>query len=167
MASDGKLDQVYGDLAAIRDMINESAEFKLMLQTPAIAPAVKVSVLESICVKAGTDKSVINFLKVLIENKRLSCLSQIIELYETFYRAEKGLVPCEVTSAKELSEAERGQVKSAMQNRAESGSTLIMEYKVNPMLYGGLVVKLGEMVFDQSVQTRLERLQTQLLAPVV
>merc|ERR1711862_627839 len=118
--------------------MEESEEFKLMLQTPSIEPAVKVAVLETICTKAGTDASVTNFLKVLVENRRLLGLSRMIELYESFYRAEKGLVPCEVTSAKELSDAEKMQVKNAMQSRAEAGSTLIMEYKVNPILLGGL-----------------------------
>merc|ERR1712048_1251706 len=107
-----------------------------------------------------------NFLKVLSEDKRMNKLPRMIELFETFYRAEKGLVPCVVTSAAELTDAQKAQVKKGMEARAEKGSTLIMEYKTNPALLGGLVVKMGEMVLDQSVSTRLERLTNRLLAPV-
>lgn len=166
MASSGRLDKVYNDLVSIRSMMEESKEFKLAVETPGIAPESKVAAFEAICQKAGTDAAVVNFLKVLVENKRAHLLRRMVDLFENFYRAEKGLLLCKVTSAEPLSDAQQGQVKAAMTQRAEKGSTLIMEYNTNPALLGGLVVKMGEVVLDNSVSTRLERLQTQLLAPV-
>merc|ERR1712232_1446260 len=118
------------------------------------------------CAKVGADAPVVNFMKVLVENKRSHLLSKMIDLFEAFYRAEKGHVLCKVTSAGALSNTAQGDIKKAMEARAEKGSTLIMEWDVNPALMGGLVVKMGEAVFDFSVATRLERLQTQLLAPL-
>merc|ERR1712050_222744 len=115
---------------------------------------------------AGSDVAVINFLKVLVENKRIHMLGRIVDLFEVFYRAEKGLVPCKVTSAEPLSSKQQGEVKKAMEQRAEKGSTLIMGFNTNPAILGGLVVKMVEAVFDNSVATRLERLQTQLLVPL-
>ena len=41
-----------------------------------------------------------------------------------------------------------------------------MEYAVNPQIVGGLVVKMGEAVYDYSVQSKLDRLSTQLMQPV-
>lgn len=166
MASSGRLDKVYNDLVSIRSMMEESKEFKLAVETPGIDPESKVAAFEAICQKAGTDAAVVNFLKVLVENKRAHLLGRMVDLFENFYRAEKGLLLCKVTSAEPLSDAQQGQVKAAMTQRAEKGSTLIMEYNTNPALLGGLVVKMGEVVLDNSVSTRLERLQTQLLAPV-
>merc|ERR1712217_701253 len=148
-------------------MGKESQEFKLMVETPGIDPASKVAAFESICKAAGTDEAVVNFLKVLVENKRIHKLPRMIDLFETFYRAEKGLVLCQVSSAAELTSTQKTAVKDAMQRRAENGATLIMEYTTNPALLGGLVVKMGEAVLDQSVSTRLERLQNTLLAPMV
>merc|ERR1740138_1270865 len=137
-------------------MMKESQEFKLMVETPGIDPASKVGAFESICKTAGTDGAVVNFLKVLVENKRIHKLPRMIDLFEAFYRAEKGLVLCQVSSAAELTSSQKSAVKDAMQKRAEKGATLIMEYSVNPALLGGLVVKMGEAVLDQSVSTRLE-----------
>eukprot|EP00403_Amphidinium_massartii_P013918 CAMPEP_0178411254 /NCGR_PEP_ID=MMETSP0689_2-20121128/21399_1 /TAXON_ID=160604 /ORGANISM="Amphidinium massartii, Strain CS-259" /LENGTH=203 /DNA_ID=CAMNT_0020032453 /DNA_START=166 /DNA_END=777 /DNA_ORIENTATION=+ len=166
MATSNNLDKVYADLAALRSMMKESAEFKLMIETPGIDPDTKVAALEAVCKKTGADPAVMNFLKVLVENKRMHLFSRCIELYEAFYRAEKNEVPCEVTSAEELTTAQKSEVKSAMEKRAGKGSTLLMDYKTNPALLGGLVVKLGEAVYDSSVSTKLERLQAQLLAPM-
>mmetsp|Transcript_87539 Transcript_87539/g.155262 ORF Transcript_87539/g.155262 Transcript_87539/m.155262 type:complete len:227 (+) Transcript_87539:60-740(+) len=166
MASSDNLDKVYNDLVGFRSMLLESKEFKLAVETPGIDPESKVKAFDAICQKAGTDAAVANFLKVLVENKRAHLLGRTIDIFENFYRAEKGLVLCKVSSAEPLSSAQQGQVKAAMTQRAEKGATLIMEYNTNPALLGGLVVKMGEVVLDNSVSTRLERLQTQLLAPV-
>merc|ERR1719343_565732 len=105
-----------------------STDFKLLIETPGIDPENKVMALESVCSKAGADAAVVNFLKVLVENKRIGMLHRVIDLFEVFYRAEKGLVLCKVTSAAPLSSSQQGEVKAAMEKRAEKGSTLIMEY---------------------------------------
>merc|ERR1712176_1062076 len=166
MASSNNLDKVYGDLTGVKAMMAESKEFKLMVETPGIQPEEKVAAIETICSKVGADTATVNFLKVLVENKRMHLLAKMIDLFEGFYRAEKGLVSCSVTSATPLSPAQEGDVKAAMEKRAPKGATLIMEYNVNSALLGGLVVKMGEAVFDYSVTSRLERLQTTLLTPV-
>jgi len=166
MATSDKLGQVYNDLVAIRTMMEESSDFKLLIETPGIDPESKLNALEDVSSQAKLDPAVMNFLKVLIENKRMYLLVRMIDMYETFYRAEMGLVVCKVTSSEQLSDSQKMTVKAAMENRAEPGSTLIMEHSINPALLGGLVVKMGEAVFDYSVSARLDRLQTQLLAPL-
>merc|ERR1740130_967420 len=122
--------------------------------------------IEAVCAAAGSDAAVVNFLKVLVENRRLQKLPRMIDLYEVFYRAEKGLVPCTVSSAAALSKSEMKSVQAAMQKRAGAGATLIMDYNTNANLLGGLMVKMGDAVYDNSVTTKLARLETQLLAPV-
>merc|ERR1712232_265782 len=148
-----------------RDKIGETPQFKLLIETPGISGDVKIKALDAVYKKTGADPAILNFMKVLIENKRLGKLSRMIDLYENFYRAEKGLVLCKVTSAEALTPKQQKEVKAAMEKRAEKGSTLIMEYTTNPAILGGLLVKFGEAVYDQTVATKLERLQTQLLAP--
>lgn len=166
MATNDRLDKVYGDVTTLRSMIAESSDFKLMVESPGIDPRTKVAAMTAVCDASGIDSSVVNFIKVLVENKRLQLLPKMIDMYEVFYRAEKGLVPCTITSAKELTKKEKAKVEAAMQKRAGAGSTLIMDFNTNPLLLGGLVAKMGEAVIDNSVATRLERLQTQLLAPL-
>mmetsp|Transcript_6984 Transcript_6984/g.10245 ORF Transcript_6984/g.10245 Transcript_6984/m.10245 type:complete len:224 (+) Transcript_6984:108-779(+) len=166
MASGSKLDKVYQDMVGLRTMMEESKDFKLLIVTPGVDPETKVKTLEAVCVKSGADGSVVNFLKVLVENKRVNMLARVVDLFEVFYRAEKGLVLCKVTSASPLSDSQKAQVKKAMEARAEKGSQMIMEYNTNASIMGGLVVKMGDAVFDNSVATRLERIQAQLLQPV-
>merc|ERR1712110_917467 len=104
--------------------MKESQEFKTVVEMPGINPESKVKALEQICQKAGMDGAVLNFLKVLVENKRMHKLEKMIDLFEEFYRAEKGLVLCNVTSASALSSKAQGEVKKAMEARVARGSTL-------------------------------------------
>merc|ERR1712107_849563 len=127
-----------------------------MVETPGIQPESKVGAIEVICKQASTDAAVVNFLKVLVDNKRMHLLAKMIDLFEGFYRAEKGLVSCIVTSATPLTPAQQSEVKAAMEKRAAEGATLIMEYNVNAAVLGGLVVKMGKAVFDYSVTSRLD-----------
>jgi len=166
MATNDRLDKVYADVIAIRAMMAESKDMKLLVDTPGIDPKSKVAALTAVFEKAGIDGAVLNFTKVLIENKRLIKLPKMIDSFEVFYRAEKGLIPCVVTSATELGKPEKKKVEAAMAKRAGAGATLIMEYNTSPLIMGGLYVKMGEAVYDYSVSNRLNRMETQLLAPL-
>merc|ERR1711862_730149 len=100
-------------------MMEESPQFKLMVETPGIQPDMKIAALEQVCKKVGTDPATLNFIKVLIENKRMHLLAKMIDMFEMFYRAEKGLILCKVTSAQTLTGAQQGDVKKSMEKRAE------------------------------------------------
>merc|ERR1719198_340027 len=69
MATHSRLDKVYGDLTALRSMIQESPDLKLLVETPGIDPDSKVAAIQAVCAAAGADSAVVNFLKVLVENK--------------------------------------------------------------------------------------------------
>merc|ERR1719326_1435894 len=116
--------------------MNESTEFRLMVETPGLQQDERVAAIEGVAQKASFDPAVVNFLKVLVENRRLADLAKVIDIFESFYRAEKGLILCEVTSATALSSAQQGQVKAAMQQQAGQGATLIMSYNSNPAIIG-------------------------------
>ena len=71
-----------------------------------------------------------------------------------------------MTSVAELPAGERSKVEAALQKKAGSGSKLIVTYETNPALMGGLLVSMGDAVFDLSVSTKLDKLQGKLMAPV-
>ena len=61
-----------------------------------------------------------------------------------------------VESAVELDEATRQRVVAGLAR--QYGADLVAEYQVNPALLGGLRIRVGNDVFDGSVQGRLDRL---------
>jgi ATP synthase F1 delta subunit len=159
------LDQVYADLGTLRTLLVTDKNFRLLVESPGIQQKERVASLADICGKLKADKLTLNFLNLLVENKRLSELKKMVDAFEVAYRQEKGQVLCVVASAAELSEADKGKVENALKQRAKD-KHLILQFETNPVLLGGLLVKMGDAVFDFSVNTKIDRLETQLRAPV-
>ena len=161
-----KLDGVYADLSQLRDLLATDSNFRLFIESPGIKREQRANAINDLCAKIGADKITQNFLSLLIENKRVSELRKVVDAFEGAYRNEKGQVVCVVTSAAILSESDQGRVKQALETRNKDKGELILSFNVNPNIMGGLLVKMGEAVFDFSVSSKVDRLQAQLLAPL-
>ncbi|EPR59334.1 ATP synthase F1, delta subunit protein [Toxoplasma gondii TgCatPRC2] len=161
-----QLEKVYGDLESVRNALKDSSEFRLFVDSPAVSVQQKLDVLRQLVNRYKFDPLTGNLLTTLVENKRLPMLARVADAFDAMYRKEKGEVKCLVTSAKPLSAQQQKEIVAALQNRAGTQARLIIDYAVSPQIMGGLVVRLGEQVLDFSVATRLDRLQSQLLAPL-
>jgi len=167
-ATSGKdnLKAVYGDLQNFRTAMQDSKEFRLAMESPGVDYKIKIQVIDDVTKKIGLSPESQNFFKILCENKRSFMIEKCIDVFESYYRDEMGQIVCRVTSAAELAGPQKDKVKTALQTRAGADKQLIVDYDVNPGLLGGIVVKMGDNVFDFSVNAKLERLQSTLLAPI-
>lgn len=163
-ASGSKLDAVWDDMSNLRSCL-EASDFDLMVKSPGIQAKEKVACFEAIAKKGGFQDVSTNLLKLMVENRRIHELDKFIDVFEMFYRVEKGQVVCHVTSAKELTGDQKSQVADALKTRAKGAQTIV-SYATNPAMMGGLAVKMGDQVLDFSVQSKLERLTNTLLEPV-
>ncbi|CBZ51724.1 ATP synthase, related [Neospora caninum Liverpool] len=161
-----QLEKVYADLESVRNALKDSGEFRLFVDSPAVSVQQKLDVLQQLVNRYKFDALTGNLLTTLVENKRLPILARVADAFDAMYRKEKGEVKCLVTSAKPLSAQQQKEIVAALQKRAGSQARLIVDYAVSPQIMGGLVVRLGEQVLDFSVVSRLDRLQSQLLAPL-
>lgn len=80
----------------------------------------------------------------------------IIAALQRLTRLELSRREVTVESAVELDEPSRARVAAGLAN--QYGDGLVMSYQVNPALLGGLRIRVGNDVFDGSVQNRLDRL---------
>lgn len=161
----GSLDNVWNDLSHLRECIKESSDFEIFIQNPVFKAVEKEAVIDGLASSYSYNPLTVNFLRILLENKRIQDLKKVVDSFENFYRVEKGQLVCSVSSASELSNKEQKKVQKALQARSPNAE-LIVQYDVNPALMGGLLVKMGDQVFDFSMHSRLEKLQGQLLAPI-
>ncbi|PMH46818.1 ATP synthase F1 subunit delta [Vibrio sp. 10N.286.49.B3] len=106
------------------------------------------------------DEHVHNFIRIIIENGRLSALSAIaagfIELKNEF---EKHL-EATVTSSEPLTDEQIVKIKQALEIKVERSVELHSE--VDPSVVGGLIIKVGGLVIDGSLKTSIRRLATSL-----
>ena len=73
-----------------------------------------------------------------------------------------GPASADVTSAVELTDAQRARILGELRGRY--GQSLDVEFKVDPSVLGGLIVRVGDKVLDTSIRQRLEAIQRNMIA---
>ena len=153
----GSLDAVADDLRAIRRMIDESADLRRMIASPVVDRGGQSKAMRALLEAARANELTQRFVGVISDNRRLFVLPAIIDAYLRQLAARRGEVVAHVTSAKPLSPAQVDQVTENL--RRSLGSKVMVDLKVDPDLIGGLVVRVGSKLVDDSLRTKLMRLQ--------
>jgi F-type H+-transporting ATPase subunit delta len=102
-----------------------------------------------------------NFIKVLIENRRLDVLPEIAMLYEQHRAEAERTIEAEVISAFPLSDAQQSLLADKLKQRLGRSVNLIA--KVDPNLLGGAIVRAGDLVIDGSVNGQVDKLAQSLM----
>jgi F-type H+-transporting ATPase subunit delta len=103
----------------------------------------------------------VNFLLVLNHHDRLGMIRAIAQAYRTLHNRRSRRVVVRVHSAVPLTDAERTRLCDDV--RSVANIEPILEEQVDPEVLGGLVVRVGDWVYDASVRTRLDEVRTELI----
>ncbi|MCX5787206.1 MAG: ATP synthase F1 subunit delta [Elusimicrobia bacterium] len=101
------------------------------------------------------------FLDLLIDKKRIGVLPAVVGDVGRIVDEKAGRVRAQVRSAAELSPAELQTL--AQRLKRFIGKDVVVEAKVDPELLGGVVVRMGDLVLDGSIQGKLRDLAAKLV----
>ena len=139
----------------VEEVFGKHPKFEAALNSPKLSLEQKESLLEKI-LGSHVDPTLMKFLKILCRRQRLNFVRGIQRSITEFRDEELGRVRVIVTSAIELSANEidgiRNQLKAKL-NREVSVVT-----KIDPDIIGGLVLRIGDTVFDGSVTGKFDQL---------
>ena len=107
--------------------------------------------------RAGIGTEVRNLVGVLIGNRRLARLPEVAQSFGALLAARRGQQVAKVSTAFPLSDTQRAQLTARLTEAGFSGVTL--QENVDPTLLGGLVVRIGSRLYDNSLKSKLQRLQ--------
>jgi len=145
---------------AIATLVASSKELREVWETPSITAEQKRGVLDAIVTREGLSKAVRNFVAVLIDHRRTNFLSAIVKQFELELDRHMGFTEAEITSARELSDAECRALESQVEKL--TGRKVRARYSRDAALLGGAVVRLGSTIYDGSVAGQLERIREAL-----
>ena len=157
---DETLDAWARDLARLSEAL-AIPEVELIVKHPAIAFARKQEVLRQI-VGGDVSKQALNLVLLMIRRGRPKQVPAMVERFNELLRREHGIVLAEVRSALPLDDAERQAISERL--AALTGDTVEISEMVDPLLIGGIAVRIGDRLYDASVRSRLERLRARLTA---
>jgi F-type H+-transporting ATPase subunit delta len=153
-------ERVKNDLAAFVDTFLTSADLRNFIESPAIGPGMKHKVIEELAAKMDLAPAVRNFAYLIVDHRRTEMLREIQQAFETELNARLGIAEAEVTSARELSSAQKERVTKALERR--TGKKIEARFRHDESLVGGAVIRVGSTVYDGSVREQLTRLREQL-----
>jgi F-type H+-transporting ATPase subunit delta len=101
-----------------------------------------------------------NLVQLLIERRRTRLLPEVLAHYDRLADRESGVVRARVTTAVAVDQRLRTAIERALSQRF--GAEVQTDVQQDPDILGGLVVRIGDRVIDDSVRTHLQQLQAAL-----
>ncbi|MBV08443.1 ATP synthase F1 subunit delta [Rubinisphaera sp.] len=101
-----------------------------------------------------------SFLKVVAAHERLDLIRVIYDVCAEENQKRAGRVPVIVRSASDISDEKLEQIRQQLAQLLSADPVINVE--IEPSLLGGLVIQVGDTVYDSSLRNRLEQLQSQL-----
>jgi F-type H+-transporting ATPase subunit delta len=158
LARDAKaVDKIAGELESIGRMIEDSADFRRLVLSPAFTASQQTRAIEAILDKAKIGGTTSNFVKVVARNRRLFALPEMARAFLALVAHHKGEISASITSAHELTAAQRKSLATVL--KSSLGKDVKLTTKVDPGLLGGLVVRVGSRMIDTSLRTKLDSLR--------
>ena len=157
----GEIETVKSELKGWEDLIKSNVDLQDAFGNPAIPQAAKERVLDELLKRSMPSKTTSNFLRILLKNDRLMGLDEINERFALVIEERSGVVSAKVTSARELPDSERTELRSNLEKL--TGKRLNINFGIDENIIGGVVTRIGSTVYDGSVRTQLENLKQQLV----
>lgn len=153
--------QIGEDLDRLVELSEGHPAFGDVLLRPLHPAGERRAVLRSVASQLELSPMFSNFCEFLIEQRRSHELAAIREAYQRLAEAAAGRVRGEVISASPLADEQVNALGTALSER--TGRQVDLDVSVDPTLLGGVVARVGDLVFDGSLRSRLEGLRVDLI----
>jgi F-type H+-transporting ATPase subunit delta len=156
----GKVEEYGEELSRVGAVFAAEQRLRQLMDSPTVALEKKSAILTDLLGTMQISAGVGNFLGLLLDKDRLRFLPQIEADYRRFADERSGVERARITSALELSPAQRDAIKA----RLEAGTKKRVELRVeiDPALIGGVQAEIGGRVFDGSLKAQLNRIEDTL-----
>jgi len=156
----GEAREVQEELLAWEKMFQASPMLQEVFRNPTIALDKKRGVLNKLIERAKPRPTTANFLKVLLQNQRITDLGEINKKFADLLDERAGMVAAIVTTARSV--PENAQQKLQAKLLSLTGKQVRINFTTEPELIGGLVTRIGSTVYDGSVRNHLQLIKEKM-----
>jgi F-type H+-transporting ATPase subunit delta len=159
-ASDSKLlAEVYSQSIDLLVLIENNSDFVQLIHSPLVSLTKKNSIIDKVLDKSAP--LMINFLKLIVKNRRDRLLKHTLLVFQKLYREKQGIIKSQIESASVLGADTQKAIETYLAKTFNK--SVQMEFSVNPSLIGGFVVTIEDKLLDKSIKWELEKLRRKLI----
>ena len=156
----GEAREVQEELATWEEMLQSHENLRDVFANPTIALEQKRSVLNRLIELSKPRATTANFLKVLLQNQRLTELGEINKKLTHALDERAGLVAATVTTARPIPTDVHDRLHGALATL--TGKKVRIDFVTDPDLIGGVVTRIGSTVYDGSVRSQLQQIKEKM-----
>lgn len=156
-ADPGALDRIAADLEGLFSICASHADFRAFLADPRRGAAEQQKTMSAIIASAGVGEEVRKLMGVLIANRRLNAFPAVAVAFGAKLAARRGQQVAQVTTAFPLTDTQRAQIAARLTEGGFSGVKLAET--VDATILGGLIIRIGSRLYDNSLKSKLQRMQ--------
>jgi F-type H+-transporting ATPase subunit delta len=142
------------------DVLNRFPKLEQALRSSLVSQEQKEQMLGRIF-GGKASAEVLNFLKVLSRHDRLGIVRQAARLVKKMHAERRGMTDIEVRVATPLDDATLAEIQNQL--RTSLATEPVLSVKVDPSLIAGIVIRVGDRVFDGSIHSQLERTRASII----
>ena len=158
--SKGKVDEYLQDLREICDLVENNHDFYEVIRHPQINTRRKKQTFINIF-KGKIDEELLSFLLILIEKDRILYLREKLNEMEKIDLERKNTLKGVIRTAVPLLDRELESLKSIFEKKYDKN--IIFETKVDKSVLGGVYVRVGNDVIDDTVKSKIEEMKDIML----
>lgn len=156
----GKIEEVRQELEAVDALLTDEESLRDAIASPVLPREVKAEILEAVAAQAKLDPLVANFLRVLLDARKLPLLRDVVAAFREMADEAAGRIRGVAVSRMPLDREDLAALAQALSSRIQKEVQL--EARLDPGLGGGIVARVGNLVFDGSLRTQLQRMKETL-----
>ena len=153
----GLLDRIATDLEGLFSVYLDNGEFRAFLADPRRGAAEQQKAIFAIIESSGIGDEVRKLMGVLIANRRLNQFPAVAAAFGAKLAQRRGQQVATVITAFPLNDTQRAQITARLTESGFSGVKLAET--VDRAILGGLIIRIGSRLYDNSLKSKLQRLQ--------
>ena len=158
------LDQIEQDIAQFADLFMQHPTLEKVLLNPAVPVTRKRTAIAELTARVKMSPIVAKLIALLADRDRLVLLPDLVASYRDRLADHRNTVRAVVTTATPLAPDRVQQIQQSLAD--VTGRSVMLQTRVDPSIVGGIVARVGSVVYDASVTTQLQKMKESLVEGV-
>ena len=157
---ENQVTQYLDDIKLVGEVLDSDPQIVQFFNHVLIENDKKIKLLDQ-SFKGNVDQYVLNFLKLLVQSRRIRYIDDIVKSYINLSNQYLGIEEGMIYTPYELTDQQIQDIEKAISQKENKKVTL--KVSIDPSLLGGIKVQIANRIYDGTIKNKVEMLKKELL----